>query len=528
MHLVDESSDKPVTTPTITASLEHLTGPARGTVSWLSGIALDISLDDGRLIRIAEPDDEAAQDAVVARLHRFEGSYEIEARNDFPLWVNGESEVAKQLEQRDMIEFGDAGPLCRFHVHRQGSRVRKTLGDIVSDCLDYTRSSRKPRGARLIYAVRDLIGNIVREPLVLFRSGVVAALIALSAIAIYQYRANVRLQQQATSSAVQLEVFARTLTESNRDALRPADLNTLRQELDHSLSDAAQRLEQLEMRSAASTRIIADANHSIVFLQGAYGFRDKVSGRMLRLRTDEQGRQLLSLRGDPLLTLEGDGQVAERQFTGTAFLVSKNGALLTNRHVAKPWEDDTGIEEMGRQGLEPELLKFVGFLPSVDAPFPVRLLMASEDADLAVLLCSDVAEGLPYLDLGKRPLEPGDEVIVMGYPTGLKSMLGRSGDKFLEQLEQGGDLDFWVVAERLSKARLIRPLASRGIVGQLTAATVVYDAETTHGGSGGPVLDINGDVVAVNSAIIPEYGGSNFGVPVSHARSLLAAAGVNR
>ena len=78
------------------------------------------------------------------------------------------------------------------------------------------------------------------------------------------------------------------------------------------------------------------------------------------------------------------------------------------------------------------------------------------------------------------------------------------------------------MAERLSESEFIRPLSSRGIVGQITAATVVYDADTTHGGSGGPVLDINGEVVAVNTAIIPEYGGSNFGVPVEHVRRLLA------
>ncbi|MCH7882101.1 MAG: serine protease [Proteobacteria bacterium] len=53
---------------------------------------------------------------------------------------------------------------------------------------------------------------------------------------------------------------------------------------------------------------------------------------------------------------------------------------------------------------------------------------------------------------------------------------------------------------------------------------MVYDADTTHGGSGGPVLDINGDVVAVNTAIIPGYGDSNFGVPVEYARRLLAEA----
>ncbi|MEE8265386.1 MAG: hypothetical protein V3R62_03500, partial [Acidiferrobacterales bacterium] len=86
--------------------------------------------------------------------------------------------------------------------------------------------------------------------------------------------------------------------------------------------------------------------------------------------------------------------------------------------------------------------------------------------------------------------------------------------------------DFWAVAARLSEEQFIRPLASRGIVGQVTRATVVYDAETTHGGSGGPVLDINGDVIAVNAAIIPEYGGSNLGVPAEYARRLLEDADV--
>ena len=58
MHSTDELSSKPVTKQIVTASLEHLTGPARGTASWLSGVALDISLSDSRLIRITEPDDD--------------------------------------------------------------------------------------------------------------------------------------------------------------------------------------------------------------------------------------------------------------------------------------------------------------------------------------------------------------------------------------------------------------------------------------------------------------------------------------
>jgi S1-C subfamily serine protease len=245
---------------------------------------------------------------------------------------------------------------------------------------------------------------------------------------------------------------------------------------------------------------------------------------MLRYTVDDEGQPLFTYRGEPLLTLEGDGEVARRRFTGTAFVVGPNRVLLTNRHVAKPWEDDTSAEILVERGMEPVLIKFVGYLPYVDASFPVRLLKASDESDLAILLFSDVIDDLSYLSLSDIPLKPGDEVIVMGYPTGLRSMLAQTGDTFLAELEEDENLDFWAVAERLSKSEFIRPLASRGIVGQLTTTTVVYDADTTHGGSGGPVLDINGDVVAVNTAIIPEYGGSNFGVPVEYARRLLTEA----
>ena len=90
---------------------------------------------------------------------------------------------------------------------------------------------------------------------------------------------------------------------------------------------------------------------------------------------------------------------------------------------------------------------------------------------------------------------------------------------FVEELQKTENTGFWSVAARLAEADQIAPLASRGIVGQVTPATIVYDAETTHGGSGGPVLDINGSVVAVNAAILPEYGGSNLGVPVAKMRA---------
>lgn len=517
-----------VATTATAASLEYLTGPARGTRTWLGGGTLDIALDPQGRVQVSEAGSETAAENVVARLHRSGDSYEIEALTEDPLWINGDKVDSRRLAAFDLIEFGDRGPLSRFRLHQQGDRVRRSLGDMLNDCLDYTRVSRKPRLARLTRALRDISRDFIVETTLLFRFGVILALGALAFFTYQQYRADIALQERTEQSAHRLEDFARSLTRTREEALRPADLNRLRQEMRHSLSDASERLEQLEQRSAASQRVIAEANRSIVFLQGSFGFRDIESGRMLRYLTDEEGRPLFSLRGQPRLTLEGDGEIAERSFTGTAFLINSSGVMLTNRHVAQPWEDDTSVEALRETGVEPELLRFIGYIPNLERAFAVELFKVSDETDLAVLTCSDAVSGLPFLRLSTRLPAPGEEVFVMGYPTGLITMLAQTGEGFLADLERDEALDFWQVAARLASEGFIRPLASRGIIGQRSEAILVYDAETTHGGSGGPVLDINGEVVAVNTAIIPEYGGSNFGVPVEYARRLLAQAGIDQ
>jgi S1-C subfamily serine protease len=281
----------------------------------------------------------------------------------------------------------------------------------------------------------------------------------------------------------------------------------------------------LERRSQANARVIAASMSSVVFLQGAYGFRERSSGRMLRHVVDDDDRPLISPMGQPLLSLEGDGPVAERQFTGTGFAVGDSGALVTNRHVALPWENDANFAAMADQGLEPVMIKYIAYAPGKEAAGPVELVQASEDADLAVLRRTDVSEPMSGLKLADAPPAPGDEVIVMGYPTGLRAMLAQSGEDFIEELQKTEDTGFWSVATRLAEKGHIAPLSSRGIVSQATAVTIVYDAETTHGGSGGPVLDTNGSVIAVNAAILPEYGGSNLGVPVAKVKALLEDAG---
>ena len=71
-------------------------------------------------------------------------------------------------------------------------------------------------------------------------------------------------------------------------------------------------------------------------------------------------------------------------------------------------------------------------------------------------------------------------------------------------------------------ARVSSHHRSNDRLGQVTEAMIVYDAPTGSGGSGGPVFGLDGEVVAVNAAILEQFSGSNLGVPVRHVLALLA------
>ncbi len=503
------------------AALVHQTGPSKGTVSWLKVSTLDVCLNPGRLVRVGETRPGEPREGIIARLHRAEGSYEIESVEPGMVLVNKNAITTHLLKHGDMIEFGDAGPLSRFQLYQRGKPVQETITDIVSDGFTYMRVSRRPLIERLGRAFGGLAARLTRETTLLFRVGVIVAISVLVVVTYQQNRLNDLLQQRIDEDAARLESVSRALSRARKEALTPNDIKALRRDIGNRISSYADRLKALEHRSEASARVVTNSLPAVVFLQGAYGFRETSSNRMLRHVMSDEGRPMLDPLGQPLLSLDGNGPVAERFFTGTGFVAGKNGLLITNRHVALPWENDAGAETFKGRGLKPEMIKFIFYLPGAPESGEVELFRASENADLAALRFKGKEGPKKFLTLAAAQPAAGNEIIVMGYPTGLRSMLAQSGDAFIAELEKSGDTEFWSVAARLAQKKLIAPLASRGIIGQATQETIVYDAETTHGGSGGPVLDINGEVVAVNAAILPEYGGSNLGVPVSKVRELL-------
>jgi S1-C subfamily serine protease len=50
---------------------------------------------------------------------------------------------------------------------------------------------------------------------------------------------------------------------------------------------------------------------------------------------------------------------------------------------------------------------------------------------------------------------------------------------------------------------------------------IVYDDATTSDGSGGPLFNRGGKVIAINFAVLRDFGGSNLAVPVKYAKDLL-------
>lgn len=504
------------------AVLEHLTGTSKGLVTALNEAKVVATLGADRRLGLAVFEGSAQSENAIAVLCRADREYSIEALNDRDLWINRRRVRSAHLRDGDILEFGDLGPIVRYRRFDGPLPLRWTVAEMAGDSLAYFRSSRKPFGYRLRRAAGDFAHRLMWQTTVIFRVTVVVVLLALIGFGYSLHRSNQLLEERVAAGSSQLESLAVLLATAREEALAPRDLAALRDELNQKFLSNVERLAILEGRSAAVPRVIREATSAIVFLQIAFGLRDKETGLMMRHVVSPDGMPVIAPQGYPLLTLEGEGPVATVQMIGTGFLIRGGRHIVTNRHVAMPWERGSTDQAFGMDRLEPIVLKFIAYFPGHAEPIGVTLLRASESADLAVVALETEVPYVAGLALSETPPLSGEEVVVLGYPTGLRSLLAQAGDAFLQELQAEKDTDFWSVAQRLSEAGLIIPLASRGIVAQVAAELIVYDAETTLGGSGGPVLNADGEVIAVNTAFLPEFGGSNFGVSVDGLRALLA------
>ncbi len=328
------------------------------------------------------------------------------------------------------------------------------------------------------------------------------------------------LEERLSAAHQRVSEVDTALQRLRADTSSRSDMEAMRVLLGHTIDGTQARVSAMEAGSLAP--VVAQVGASVGLVQGRYVLVHPAKGKPLRLLM-VGGKTQRNSEGGPRLTLAGNGPVFMSTVMGTFFVIDSSGTLLTNRHVALPWEDDVAAQAMKTFGVRPVMIEMRGFLPGQAAPFDIVILGVGQQ-DLALLRGSGAALQAKPLVLAKSNPVPGDAALVFGYPTGLHALLARAGDDFVAKLGHMPDMDDRRVADILAQAGLVQPLVSRGIVAQVTDAAVVYDAQTAGGGSGGPVVNLRGEVVAVNRAILRDFNGSNMGVPVEAATEMLKHA----
>jgi serine protease DegQ len=162
---------------------------------------------------------------------------------------------------------------------------------------------------------------------------------------------------------------------------------------------------------------------------------------------------------------------------GSGVIVSPSGYILTNNHVV----DSADEIEVALSDGKKMLAKVVG----VDV-----------ETDLAVLRVDGA--GLPAIDFGRaEALRVGDPVLAIGNPFG-----------FGQTVTSG----------------IVSALGRSGLHINTFENFIQTDAAINPGNSGGALVDANGDLVGINTAIYSESGGSmgiGFAIPVSTAKMVL-------
>jgi S1-C subfamily serine protease len=169
------------------------------------------------------------------------------------------------------------------------------------------------------------------------------------------------------------------------------------------------------------------------------------------------------------------------QGSGSGSIIDTKGHVLTNHHVVA-----------NAQKLEVTLAD--------GSKWPAKLIGSDPDNDLAVIKIDAPKEKLKVISMGdSRNLRIGQKVLAIGNPFGLQRTLTTG-----------------IIS---SLGRTIR-----SEVGTLIEDVIQTDAAINPGNSGGPLLNSDGEIIGINSAIISPSGGSvgiGFAIPVNTAKRVV-------
>ena len=181
-------------------------------------------------------------------------------------------------------------------------------------------------------------------------------------------------------------------------------------------------------------------------------------------------------------TEDAEPQFREGQSLGSGFLISADGYVVTNNHVVSP---------NGRGSVE----EITVTLPDGNE-YEAELVGTDPQSDLAVLKVSR-REPFPFVKFGdSAQARVGDWVIAIGNPFGL-----------------GGTVTSGIVSSVLRSAG-----------GGAYDRYLQTDAAINRGNSGGPLFDMQGNVIGINNAIISPTGGSvgiGFAIPAETAEPIV-------
>ncbi|MGD1856206.1 MAG: HhoA/HhoB/HtrA family serine endopeptidase [Leptolyngbyaceae cyanobacterium] len=163
---------------------------------------------------------------------------------------------------------------------------------------------------------------------------------------------------------------------------------------------------------------------------------------------------------------------------GSGFIVDSNGYILTNAHVINQADRVTVTLKDGRH--------FNGIVEGAD-----------ELTDLAVVKIDTDSKDLPVASLGNSDkVAVGDWAIAVGNPLGLDNTV-----------------TLGIVST------LKRSSATVGIPDK-RIDFIQTDAAINPGNSGGPLLNSQGDVIGINTAIRADATGIGFAIPINKAKSI--------
>ncbi|MDN3514456.1 MAG: trypsin-like peptidase domain-containing protein [Candidatus Brocadia sp.] len=375
-------------------------------------------------------------------------------------FVNNRQVSETILKDGDLIEFGAGGPKLRFRIKTDGADVCKPWTEIVEDSLGIASTSHRGRVTTATAFFKQLLWEAFTQTSRTFKiSAFLILLVIFSSLISYFY--------------VQF----------------------------YRLSKTAEKVRTLEIERTVAENIIKNYSGGVCLIQGAFYFYDE-------------------LTGEPLMMM-GKGQRGINEYTGTGFLVSADGLILTNRHIAEPWwEMDMSPYIHIEPTIKPQFEVFLAFFPGIREPFVLHVERISEDVDVALLRIDTRGAKIPVLELDvtDKGAIVGEPVVLLGYPAGVNAIFAKTDPEMVKQLF---NLPFIPLVQELSNWGLIRPLTTQGHLSDIMYNRIVYDAQTTAGGSGGPIFNKKGKVIGISYGIFPGFRGSNFGVPIRYGVDLI-------